>query len=183
MPNWLPFGTYNFGDCVVGSDGMAYCLLAATSSPPGYPYIGITSDPTVNGKSLTLKNQNGIDFGGDFQTDPPSAAPNPFGAQWVNLSMLSPRVPPWSISASYQPGDLVYYPNDQPSVVWRCNRAHTGLAPTIPAQNVIAVQVLNTTWDLISNPLQYTAFNPTLPYNFAPFGPDQPLPAIRPAPI
>lgn len=188
MLPWSATTQYNFGDCVIGSDGMAYCFLAAFDSGT-YPAVGTTSDPTFPGNSLTLKNQKGLLIGGDFGTNFITGATvsNTVGAQWVNLSLLSPTVPPWNANTTYSVGDLVYYPTDQPTVVWRLNNpVAAGNPPNVPGLNQISANQVNNWWGLISNPLQSTAFNPSVPNvlgtNVESLT-EQPLPPIRPAPL
>jgi hypothetical protein len=188
MYPWSPTTQYNYGDCVIGSDGMAYAFLAAFDAGQ-YPFVGTTSDPTYPGNSLTLSNQRGLLIGGDFNTNYITGATvaNPNGAQWINLSLLSPRIPPWNAHTTYSIGDLVYFPTDQPSVVWRLNSpVQAGNPPNVPGLNQIATNQVNNWWGLISNPLQTTAFNPSIPNvygtNVESFV-NQPLPAIRPAPM
>lgn len=189
MLPWDGTTQYNYGDCVIGSDGMAYALLAPTDAG-NYPLVGLTNNPIFTESSFRLNSTTGLARGGDFLENYITGAilPPRGGAVWINLSLLSPVIRPWSRDEIYREGDLVYYPTDQPSVVWRYS---TNLVlvpaeePNVPGLNQIA-NSFNKVWTLISNPLQYGSFNPTLPSqigtNFnSPTA--QPLPSIRPNPI
>jgi hypothetical protein len=171
MPPWSAVQVYYYGDCVVGTDGFAYCFLCGFDAVPTNPYpnVGLTADPTLPGNSLSLTNQLGSKYGGDFSSSP--TPDNPNGAGWVNLSLLSPRVPPWSSKVSYNAGDLVFYPNDEPTQVWRAYQSNFNVAPNLPQANRVAVVTSsfnpqanglspNNVWGLISAPVQVTSFNP-----------------------
>lgn len=169
MLPWSATTSYNWGDCVLGSDGMAYCFMAAYDNPQ-YASVGTTSDPTISKFSLSLKNQTGLLTGGDFAQNYETGVTlpaNPNGAQWVNLSLLSPTIPPWNKNTNYKPGDLVFYPADQPTLVWRRNDlGETGQGlerspPYLPQPGIVSLDGVNTAWNLISNPLQLGSFNPT----------------------
>lgn len=165
MNAWSATTTYYYGDCVLGSDGMAYCAISGYAT--SYPSMGLLADPVTS--SLSLSNQKGllqnVNSLGSFTNITPNTsvtqAPN-----WVNLSLLSPTIPPWNSTTNYQPGDLVFYPPDQPTLVWRRNdlgQTGQGLGlspPYLPQPGIVSLDGVNTAWNLISNPLQLGNFNP-----------------------
>lgn len=201
---WLgPTATYWMGDCVlrgatydadnaVWRGGEMFVLIALVGSLATGPnqrcYVGATSDPLYNQLTLLDPNHRGIDFNNDWiSTNPPTAAPrpNPTGAQWVNMTLLSPAVRPWNRLRAYGQGDLVYYPD--PTVVWRATFSIVpGQPPNVAGLNQVASAEFNVGWALISNPQQYTAFNPN---QFSILGTSvnealpQPLPPTRALPL
>jgi len=200
---WFPTGTYYMGDVVlrgatvdepndrwVGGEMFVLIALVGSVTPGALVrcYVGLTSDPLYNQLSLTNPAVKGIDFNNDWISQNPPAPippPNPTGAQWVNLTLLSPAVRPWNKLRNYGQGDLVYYPD--PTVVWRASFAiAAGSAPNVAGLNQLATAEYNQGWALISNPQQYTAFNPT---QFTVMGTSvnepspQPLPPTRPLPL
>ena len=200
---WSATGNYFMGDCVLRGatfnndtqsweGGEMFMLLALvgnlTTQEYVYGNVGATSDPIFS--SLSLKS-NGVDFNNDWITSTPNQTPpNPGGAQWINLSLLTPGVPPWNRVRNYGLGDLVYYPD--PTVVWR--RSVEGQVPfpnvTPPGLTAVGDNTL-TAWSLISNPQQYTSFNPNPPVapsfrlgsSNTPVVSTAPLPPTRPAPL
>lgn len=201
---WSATGTYTMGDCVlrgatfdvatqrwVGGEMFYLLALVGNRSTPGQIcYVGATSDPLNYQLSLSNPAVTGVDFNNGwisstntFSVPPP--APNPGGAQWVNMTLLSPAVRPWNKLRAYNQGDLVYYPD--PTVVWRASfDVVTGSAPNVAGLNQKATSQYNQGWALISNPQQYTAFNPT---QFSVEGTSvneplpQPLPPTRALPL
>lgn len=195
---WSPAGQYFMGDCVLRGatfnndtqrweGGQMFFLLALVGSQTvaAYTYgsVGLTSDPLISQLSL---NGAGVDFNnGWIQATPIQVGPNPRGAQWVNLSLLSPAVRPWNNVQPYNFGDIVYYPD--PTVVWRATEtAPAGLPPNVPGLNTVGINQINTAWALISNPQQYSAFNET-PVNVIGTSilqtEPQPLPPTRALPL
>lgn len=171
---WAETGNYFMGDCVLRGatfnndtqkweGGEMFMLLAlvgnTTFNEYVYGNVGVTSDPIFS--SLSLKS-NGVDFNNNWiGSTPNQTTANPGGAQWVNLSLLTPQIPPWNKERNYGFGDLVYYPD--PTIVWRFSVDTVGLPNVTPPGITAFGGNTLTSWSLISNPQQYTAFNPNPP--------------------